>query len=227
MQAPHGRSGRSLLLLLLLTAALAPRRCTSQQQQEQQQQPQRLTLTDTFDGPDLNTTIWGGMATGDPDSNLYYTGLITASDINTTCGAQILGSGAFNLNFTQGSYGDSYSYLYGFTYHQLQPFTLPPNATWSVQAMRTCTDVGDVVLSLEYSDDQEASWHEAWSATDLPVGELKQYTWTMPPETTNKTVLTRFRGSVANLPNNTEVLPSVVLDNLVSGGVPSTTIHTA
>ncbi len=72
--------------------------------------------------------------------------------------------------------------------------------------MRICNQYSSTRLVLEYSDDEEASWQDAWVATDLPYGVLKPYEWTMPPATANKGVLLRFRSLTA----------AVALDDLVS-----------
>lgn len=140
----------------------------------------RTLLTDSFDGRQLNATVWSPFVLG--------SARVLVPSEGATCGAPINGQGAFIL---QG----------GGSSRELQPLLLPPNAAASVQAMRVCDPYSSTQLVLEYSDDEGASWNEAWVATDLPYGALKPYNWTMPPATANKTVLLRFR-----IPNAAVVL---------------------
>ncbi len=174
----------ALLTLACLPAFLAPR--------AEAAAPKRTHITDSFDSPRLNTTVWSPFFLG-------IARLPLASE-DAACGAPINGRGAFIL---QG----------GGSFRQLQPLLLPPDAAASVQAMRVCNNYSSPQLVLEYSDDEEASWQEAWIATDLPYGVLKPYEWTMPPATANKTVLLRFR-----IPSDSALSSSaaVALDDLVS-----------
>ncbi len=160
-------------------------------------------LTDDFEQDPLtgglNTTLW---------SNFMY-GIARLGNTTDTCGQALYGNGSFVLGPE--------------SYRQLQPMTVPANATWSVHALLACDAYGyDVTVVLEYSDDDEATWLEAWSpGPNMPLGEWRRYGFSLPLEK-DTFVHLRFRR-----PADSARQAVVALDRLVSVRETRTSIHTA
>ncbi len=149
-------------------------------------------LTDDFEQDPLteglNITLW---------SNFTY-GTARLGNTGYTCGQALYGNGGLVLG--PGSY------------RRLQSMTVPANAMLSVHAVLACEPYNyDVTVVLEYSDDDEATWWEAWSpGRSLLLGQWRRYGFSLPLE--NDTfVHLRFRR-----PADGATRAVVALDQLVS-----------
>ncbi len=148
-------------------------------------------LTDDFEQDPLteglNTTLW---------SNFTY-GKARLGNATDTCGQALYGNGGLILGYV--------------SYRKLQPMTVPANATISVHVLLACDTYGSgVTVVLEYSDDNEATWFEAWSSRTLALGEWRRYEFSLPLEG-DAFVHLRFRR-----PADNARYAVVALDRLVS-----------
>ncbi len=122
-----------------------------------------IFVTDNFEQnpltQGLNTTLW---------SNFTY-GTARLGNTADTCGQALYGNGSLILGPV--------------SYRQLQPMTVPGNATISVHVLLACETYGDAVtVVLEYSYDNEATWWQAWSSPTLVLGEWRRYGFSLPLE---------------------------------------------
>ncbi len=99
------------------------------------------------------------------------------------------------------------------SFRKLQPFTFPPNASVSLYAVfAPCSSYSSKSpILFEYSDDDEATWKEAWSVVP-PYGEWRRYSFSLP-FTEDTYAHLRFRRGL-----DYQGTANILLDRLVRAG---------